>query len=485
MRLSVKYKRLTRAVFPCKILFLFRDERKMAKKKTIFTCQACGAQSPKWLGRCSECGEWNSYLEEVEQSGPERNAKGWNPAVSVNSKPVALANVEKESLTRITTGLKGFDTVLGGGIVPGSLILLSGEPGAGKSTLMLQLSGRIAAKSPVLYVSGEESNSQIKMRAARLGVEADNLFLFSETELERIIQEFEKLKPGLLIVDSVQTTYSSRFASAPGSVAQVREAAAQLLLIAKTSGVPVILVGHVNKEGQIAGPKTMEHIVDTVVVLEGERFHSFRMARAIKNRFGAVSELAVYEMLSHGLQEVENPSHLFLSERSPGTPGSAVTATVEGTRPLLVEVQSLVSSTPYGAGRRTSQGFDQNRLALLIAILERRGGLGLSANDIFINVVGGVRLDEPAVDLAVAMAIASSLLDKPLPEGAVFVGEMGLGGEIRSVTSAELRAREADAIGMTDLYLPQRDCKALKIKHKLQLHPVKSLTELTSKIFGY
>lgn len=457
----------------------------MSKKRTVFTCQSCGSQSPKWLGRCNDCGQWNSYVEEVEVTSLEKNPKGWNPAIVSNNKPAPLSQVEKEKIERISSGLKGFDIVLGGGIVPGSLILLSGEPGAGKSTLMLQLAGKISQRAPVLYVSGEESNSQIKMRSARLGINSDTLYLYSETELERIIAEFEKLKPGLLIVDSVQTTYSSRFTSAPGSVAQVRETAAQLLLIAKNSGVPVILVGHVNKEGQIAGPKTMEHIVDTVVVLEGERFHSFRLARAIKNRFGAVSELAVYEMLSHGLKEVENPSQLFLSERAPGTPGSAVTATVEGTRPLLVEVQSLVSSAAFGTGRRTSEGFDHNRLALLIAILERRGGLGLAANDIFVNVVGGVRLDEPAVDLAVSMAIASSLLDKPLPEGAVFVGEMGLGGEIRSVTFAELRAKEADAIGMTQLYLPARDCKALKLKHRLTLHPVKNLTDLISKVFGF
>lgn len=457
----------------------------MSKKKTIFTCQSCGAQSPKWLGRCSECGQWNSLVEEVQHPVQEKNSKGWNPAVVSNARPAPLSKVDKESIERITTGLKGFDIVLGGGLVPGSLILLSGEPGAGKSTLMLQVAGKISSNAPVLYVSGEESNSQIKMRSARLGINSDQLYLYSETELERIIAEFEVLRPALLIVDSVQTTYSSRFTSAPGSVAQVRETAAQLLLIAKNSGVPVILVGHVNKEGQIAGPKTMEHIVDSVVVLEGERFHSFRMARAIKNRFGAVSELAVYEMTSRGLEEEENPSRLFLSERAAGTPGSAVTATVEGTRPLLVEVQSLVSSTAYGSGRRTSEGFDHNRLALLIAILERRGGLALAANDIFVNVVGGVRLDEPAVDLAVAMAIASSLLDKPLPEGSVFIGELGLGGEIRSVTSADLRAKEAGAIGMSTLYLPERDHKALRDKNKLTMVPVKNLSDLVAKVFGF
>lgn len=454
-----------------------------AKRNTVFVCQTCGGQTPKWLGRCPDCGAWNSLVEERFESPSPENAKGWKAAARRESEPLQYGAVGKQRLDRIETGVVGLDVVLGGGLVPGSLILLSGEPGAGKSTLMLQAAGKVAGRQPVLYVSGEESEAQVKMRGERLGIKPESLFIFNETELERIIEAFEKIKPVMLIVDSVQTTYSPRFSSAPGSIAQVREAAAQLLALAKSSIAGIMLVGHVNKEGQIAGPKAMEHIVDAMIMLEGERFQSFRIARAIKNRFGPVSEIAVFEMQSIGLVEVENPSELFLAERAGGTPGSAVTATVEGTRPLLVEVQALVSPTAYGAGRRTCEGFDHNRLALLLAILERRAGLALSSHDVFVNVVGGVRLDEPAVDLAVAAAVASSLLDKPLPEGAVFIGEMGLGGEIRSVSSADLRYKEASAIGMKEVYLPTRNSKKIAQSDSLKLHPVRSLDKLIAELF--
>jgi DNA repair protein RadA/Sms len=386
-------------------------------------------------------------------------------------------------MDRVGSGIPGFDVVLGGGLVPGSLVLIAGEPGAGKSTLMLQIAAGVAAGGMVLYVSGEESESQLKMRGKRLGVDPRALYVFSETELERVLDACEKLQPELLIVDSVQTSYSTRFSSAPGSVTQVRETAAALLMLAKNTGISILLVGHVTKGGQIAGPKTMEHIVDTVVMLEGERFHSLRILRALKNRFGPVSELAVFEMRSEGLVEVGNVSELFLAERAKGTPGSAVTAAVEGTRTMLVEAQALVSPAAYGSGRRTSEGFDHNRLALLLAILERRGGLEISTNDVFVNVVGGVRLDEPAADLAVAAAVASSLLDKPLPEGAVVVGELGLGGEVRSVTSAELRCKEAATIGMTDLFLPARNAAALKKRDGLEFHPVKTLEGFITEVF--
>ena len=398
----------------------------MAKKSTIFVCQECGSQSAKWMGRCAECGAWNSLVEERLESG--REDAGWGGG-SRSAEPVAYGDVGLEAEERSGCGIVGFDRVLGGGVVPASLTLVAGEPGAGKSTLMLQAAAGICeGGGKALYVSGEESAAQVKLRGGRIGLDPKGFYVYGETRLDRIVEACERLAPDMLVVDSVQTVYSSRFSSAPGSVSQVREAAARLLLMAKETRTPVFLVGHVTKGGLIAGPKTMEHIVDTVVMMEGERFHSLRALRALKNRFGPVSEMAVFEMTARGLIEVPDPSRLFLAERCSGVAGSAVTAAVEGTRPLLVEVQALVSPAAYGSGRRTTEGFDHNRLAMLLAVLERRGGLNVGASDVYVNIVGGVRLDEPAVDLAVAVAVASSLLDKPLPEGAVFFGELGLGG---------------------------------------------------------
>ena len=457
----------------------------MAKNKTVFACQNCGAQSPKWMGRCPECGDWNSLVEEAVLADRfEGKEKGWRPLKVEDTKPVLYEELGHHEVSRLGTGITGLDAVLGGGLVPGSLVLVSGEPGAGKSTLMLQAAAQLADAGKVLYVSGEESEAQVKIRGKRLGIAPKQLYVYNETELDRIIAEFDVMKPGLLIVDSVQTTFSARFSSAPGSVTQVREAAAQLLLVAKNAQVPVLLVGHVNKEGQIAGPKTMEHIVDAVLMLEGDRFQNFRIARCLKNRFGPVSEISVFEMRHEGLIEVENPSKLFLSERASGTSGSAVTATVEGTRPFLIEIQALVSPTAYGAGRRTSEGFDHNRLALLLAIIERRAGIQVSANDVFLNVVGGVRLNEPGVDLAVALAVASSALDKPLPDNTVFIGELGLGGEIRSVPAVELRIKEAAAIGMTDLHLPASNARKTKSPGSLKLHGQKDLSSMIDVLFG-
>lgn len=454
----------------------------MAKSSTVFVCQQCGARYPKWMGRCSECESWNSLVEERQEPRGEQQS-GWGAAGEAPGEPVPFKELGSESENRMSAGIPGMDRVLGGGIVPGSLALMAGEPGAGKSTLMLQVAAHVSEDGgKVLYVSGEESGSQVKMRGRRLGLHPESLFVQGETQLDRIVAAFERLDPDLLIVDSVQTVYSNRFSSAPGSVSQVREAAARLLMLAKSSRAPIFLVGHVTKGGQIAGPKTMEHIVDAVVMMEGERFHTLRMLRALKNRFGPVSELSVFEMTAEGLKEVENPSELFLAERNPGVAGSAVTATVEGTRPLLVEVQALVSPAAYGPGRRTAEGFDHNRLALLLAVLERRCGLDLGTRDVFINIVGGVRLDEPAVDLAVAAAIASSLMDSPLPEGAVFFGEIGLGGEIRSASSAELRLKEAATMGMQDVYLPKRNAARQKGKKATGLHPFDSLQSMLNEV---
>ena len=456
----------------------------MAKRSSVYVCQQCGAQSAKWLGRCPECGEWNSLVEEQLEAAAPREG-GWSGVARRESVPRDYREVGIETEARVGTGMPGFDLVLGGGAVPGSLVLVAGEPGAGKSTLMLQVAAHLAADGPVLYVSGEESEAQLKMRGERLGIDPKELLVFCETRLDGILETCERVAPRLLVVDSVQTVYSPRFSSAPGSVSQVREAAAQFLVLAKASAAPVFLVGHVTKGGLIAGPKTMEHIVDAVVMLEGERFQALRIVRALKNRFGPVSELAVFEMRADGLAEVRNPSRHLLAERKSGASGSAVTATVEGTRPLLIELQALVTPAAYGSGRRTAEGFDHNRLALLLAVLGRRAGLEVGARDVYVNVVGGVRADEPAVDLAVAAAVASSLLDKPLPGDAVFVGELGLGGEVRSVAAADLRCREAASMGMGRIYLPQRNAAALEKAGvtEVELHPVASLARILEDLF--
>jgi DNA repair protein RadA/Sms len=454
----------------------------MAKRHTVFVCQECGSQSAKWLGRCPECGAWNSFLEERIEAEPSSEASGWAPAAGAGE-PLPYKNIGSEKEERSGSGIPGFDLVLGGGMVPGSLVLVAGEPGAGKSTLMLQVAAHVAGSGTVLYVSGEESRGQVKMRGQRLGIDPENLLIYSETQLERIIETVERVSPVMVVVDSVQTAYSPKFSSAPGSVSQVREAAARLLLLAKSTGIPIFLVGHVTKDGLIAGPKAMEHIVDAVVMLEGERFHTIRALRALKNRFGPVSEMAVFEMRADGLREVPNPSQLFLEERAVGIAGSAVTATVEGTRPLLIEVQALVSPSAFGPGRRTAEGFDHNRLALLLAVLERRAGLEVGARDVYVNVVGGLSLVEPAADLAVAAAVASSLLNKALPEGAVVVGETGLGGEVRSVPAAELRVKEAANMGMKEIHLPQRNVNKMSEGSAIKLRPVKTLQQFINDLF--
>lgn len=451
------------------------------KQKTVFSCAECGAQYPKWMGKCAECGAWNSLVEEQHSKGGSSKEAG---ALSLTGgTPVPLDQVGEETLPRIPLKAAGIDRVLGGGLVPGSLVLIGGEPGAGKSTLMLQVAEMAARSGKVLYVSGEESESQVRMRSRRLKVNTSDIYIYGETVLERVLDAAEKMKPGLMIVDSVQTVFSQHITSSPGSVSQVREVAGRLLVFAKKNDIPVFLVGHVNKEGQLAGPKTMEHIVDTVIMLEGDRFHSLRLMRALKNRFGPVSEIAVYEMKHEGLREVANPSELFLAERASGVAGSAVAATLEGTRPLLVEVQALVSETAYGAGRRTAEGFDHNRLALLLAILERRGGLNLSGSDVYVNVVGGVSLNEPAADLAVSMAIASSLLNKTLPESSAFFGELGLGGEIRSVSAAQVRCKEAASLGLDTVFVPRRSAKDAQQAGGPRIVALKNLGNALQEVF--
>jgi DNA repair protein RadA/Sms len=424
----------------------------------VFVCQECGAQAPKWMGRCAECGAWNSLVEErpAEQTQVMTAAAGHRyaqPGAGGISK--LYADVELANALRLSSGITEFDRVLGGGIVPGSLVLLGGEPGIGKSTLLLQAAAHFAREvGPVLYASGEESEHQIKSRGDRLGIGAAPLYLLSETCIERILEEIARLKPALVIIDSVQTVFSIKFQSAPGSIGQVREAATQFLFAAKGQNIPTILVGHVTKDGSLAGPKVLEHVVDTVLYFEGERHHSHRVVRAVKNRFGAVSELGVFEMTGEGLRPVPNPSKLFLSERASGTPGSAVLCCVEGSRPILVEVQALVSTSTYGNARRMAIGIDQNRLSLLLAVLEKRAGLSLAGDDVYVNIAGGMSIEEPAADLSVVAAVASSVRNRGLAPATAVFGEVGLSGEIRGIPQAALRIREAAQMGFTRVVMP-------------------------------
>ncbi|HZI81302.1 MAG TPA: DNA repair protein RadA [Vicinamibacterales bacterium] len=427
----------------------------MKPPKVVFVCQECGAQAPKWMGRCADCGAWNSLVEE-RAAEPGAQAAGHRYAqLGAASSAKLYSEVEAAQAERLSSGIEEFDRVLGGGIVPGSLVLLGGEPGIGKSTLLLQAAAHFARDvGPVLYASGEESEHQVKSRGDRLGVGQAPLYLLSETCIERILEEIARLKPSLVIVDSVQTVWSAKFQSAPGSVGQVREAATQFLFAAKGQNVPTILVGHVTKDGSLAGPKVLEHVVDTVLSFEGERHHSHRIVRAVKNRFGAVSELGVFEMTGTGLKPVPNPSKLFLSERATGIPGSAVLCCVEGSRPLLVEVQALVSTSTYGNARRMAVGIDQSRLSLLLAVLEKRAGLSLAGDDVYVNIAGGMSIEEPAADLSVVAAVASSMRNRGVPPSTAMFGEVGLSGEVRGIPQAPLRIREAMQLGFTRIVMP-------------------------------
>jgi DNA repair protein RadA/Sms len=449
------------------------------KAKTVFSCQECGAQAAKWLGRCPECGAWNSFVE--ERPVPEAVAAGnatKRYSLAATAGPQLYADIDIVAADRLTTGIDEFDRVLGGGVVPGSLVLLGGEPGIGKSTLLLQAAAYFAKSyGPVLYSSGEESEHQIKARGQRLNVEDAPLYILAETCLERILEEIARLKPAFMIVDSIQTVFSLKFQSAPGSIGQVRESATQLLFAAKGQNIPTFLVGHVTKDGNIAGPKALEHIVDTVLYFEGERHHAHRVVRAVKNRFGAVSELGVFEMTGAGLRAVPNPSALFLAERPANAPGSAVLCCIEGSRPLLVEVQALVSSSSYGNARRMASGIDQNRLSLLLAVLEKRAGLNLMGEDVFVNIAGGMAVDEPAADLAIIAAVASSVRNRPIRQGTAVFGEVGLAGEVRGTTQASLRVREAAQMGFTRCVLPPGSCSPVDLPGGIELAEVKTVSE--------
>jgi DNA repair protein RadA/Sms len=457
----------------------------MPKQKTVFACQECGAQSAKWLGRCAECGAWNSLVEERESSEvASPTEKRYSLAASAGSQ--LYADIDTVVAERLSSGIGEFDRVLGGGVVPGSLVLIGGEPGIGKSTLLLQAAAHFAQSvGPVLYSSGEESEHQIKSRGERLGIERAPLYILAETCLERILEEIARLRPAFVIVDSIQTVFSMKFQSAPGSIGQVRESATQLLFAAKGQNIPTFLVGHVTKDGNLAGPKALEHIVDTVLYFEGEKHHSHRVVRAVKNRFGAVSELGVFEMTGTGLRAVPNPSQMFLAERPANAPGSAVLCCIEGSRPLLVEVQALVSTSSYGNARRMASGLDQGRLSLLLAVLEKRAGLNLIAEDVFVNVAGGISVDEPAADLGVLTAVASSIRNRPIQEGTAVFGEIGLAGEVRGVSQAALRVREAAQMGFSRCIAPHGNCAPDDVPSGIELIGVKTVSEALDQTIAW
>jgi len=446
----------------------------MKPPKPIFSCQQCGSQSPKWLGRCPDCGAWNSFVEEIATPVESRGAA---PAMG-GGKAHLYKDVDVDVAERLSTGVSEFDRVLGGGIVPGSLVLLGGEPGIGKSTLLLQAAAHFASNvGPVLYCSAEESEHQVKLRGERLGVGQVPLYLLAETCVERLMDEVARLKPALLIVDSIQTVFSLKLPSAPGSVGQVRQAATDLLFGAKGRTLPTILVGHVTKDGSLAGPKVLEHVVDTVLYFEGGQQHSHRVVRAVKNRFGAANELGVFEMTSAGLRPVANPSALFLAERPKNVSGSSVLCTVEGSRPILVEVQALVGSSTFGNARRTASGLDHNRLALLLAVMDKRAGLNLASDDVYVNVAGGMTIAEPAADLAIVAAVASSLRNRAIAPDVVVFGEVGLAGEVRAATQAPLRLREAAQLGFTRCVVPDGNVAPGDVPPGVEVVGVRTLGE--------
>ncbi len=452
----------------------------MKKSKTSFFCQHCGYMSPKWLGKCPSCNGWNCFVEELVAAADSVGSS----ERFFDGKPLPIDEVPATEGERTPTGLDEVDRVLGGGIVAGSAILIGGEPGIGKSTLMLQVMTNLAQGSrKVLYVSGEESAAQIKLRADRIGAQARDLFLLIEVSLEKILDRIKKIEPAIVVIDSIQTVYSAELMSAPGSVGQVREASSRLILAAKKSAVPVFLIGHVTKDGSIAGPKVLEHMVDTVLYFEGDSGHAYRIIRGIKNRFGPTNEIGVFEMRDRGLAEVPNPSAFFLAERPENAPGSVVVTSLEGTRPILVEIQSLVSPSNLGMPRRTAIGVDHNRVSLLVAVLDKICGLQLGGSDIFINAAGGVRVDEPAVDLGIVSAMASSFLDRPVDPRTVILGEVGLTGEVRAVSQMEARIKEAARMGFTRCLIPKTSAAQPPGLPKMDIRPIRSLAELLENLF--
>ncbi|MDR0977456.1 MAG: DNA repair protein RadA [Endomicrobium sp.] len=448
----------------------------MKKQRTKFLCQQCGYESAQWLGKCPSCGAWSSFAEE-RFSVPSKTPSAARQLTGFSSEVLKLNEVSTENFSRYKTHIVEFDNMIGGGVVPGSLVLLGGPPGIGKSTLMLHISGSLSGQGSVLYISGEESLSQVKSRAERLNVKKDNIFLASETNLQKIVDAVERIKPKFLIIDSIQTTYHPEITSAPGTVGQVRETAAELLRVAKSKNITVFILGHVTKDGDLAGPRVLEHIVDTVLYFENERQHTYRILRAYKNRFGPTSEIGIFEMGSSGLREVSNPSLIFLGERAANTAGSVVSVAMEGTRPILLEVQALASRTAFGMPRRMVSGYDINRIIILIAVLEKRLGLSLEMQDIFVNVAGGLKIKETSLDLAAVCAIASANSNFICPKDIVVFGEVGLAGEIRSVSLPDGRLYEAGKLGFKKALMPKGNLKNLSYKGKIEVHGIDALEE--------
>ena len=452
----------------------------MAKNKTIFVCNECGYESAKWLGKCPACGSWNSFFEQkvVEEKHGIAKSKDLK-----HNMPQKLNSYQGKETIRTSTGFGEIDRVLGGGLVKGSLILLGGEPGIGKSTLILQICDKVQGDGKVLYVSGEESAEQIKMRADRLGIKNDDILFLGETDIDIVNQAIIELNPKLVIIDSIQTMYSDELTAAAGSVSQVREITSQVIRVCKSRGITTIIIGHVTKEGNIAGPRVLEHMVDTVLYLEGERYFSYRILRGVKNRFGSTNEIGMFEMKNEGMTEITNPSDILISERKDNPPGTCIVSSIEGTRPLMVEIQALTTMSIYGIPKRTANGFDYNRLALLIAVLEKRIGLPLGNQDVYLNIAGGIKINEPSIDLGIVAVVASSYKNLPIPKGTVIMGEVGLTGEVRRINMIEKRVKEAEKLGFKSCIIPESNKKDLKDDYKLDIIGVSDIKEAIKKIF--
>ena len=448
----------------------------MAKAKTVFVCSSCGYESAKWLGKCPACNEWNTFYEEkvVSSSNNSSSTNGGNKAKAM---PLKLKEVEGIEVSRTSTGIGELDRVLGGGLVKGSLVLVGGEPGIGKSTLILQLCDKVQGEGKVLYISGEESAEQVKIRADRLNINNDELMFLGETNIDNIQEAIFSINPKLVIIDSIQTMYSEEITSAAGTVSQVREITARIMRMCKDNGITTIIIGHVTKDGNIAGPRVLEHMVDTVLYLEGERYFSYRILRSVKNRFGSTNEVGMFEMKNEGMVEITNPSSILISERNDNPAGSVIVASMEGTRPLLVELQALTTSSVFGIPKRTANGIDYNRLAVLIAVIEKRAGIALGGQDVYLNVVSGIKIAEPAIDLGVVLACTSSYKNVSIPQDVVAIGEVGLTGEVRAVNMIEKRIKEAEKLGFKKIIIPESNKKLLKDNFKLDIISVKNINE--------
>ena len=451
----------------------------MAKAKTIFVCSECGNESPKWLGKCPACNSWNTFYEQKIEKYTEEN----KIEKKINNTPKPLNTYIGQEANRTSTGYSELDRVLGGGLVKGSLILLGGEPGIGKSTLILQLCEKVQGEGKVLYVSGEESAEQIKLRADRLEVKSEELMFLGETDIDIVKEAISEMQPKLVIIDSIQTMYSDEITAAAGSVSQVREITAQIMRVCKAQQITTIIIGHVTKEGNIAGPRVLEHMVDTVLYLEGERYNTYRILRAVKNRFGSTNEIGMFEMRGEGMCEITNPSDVLISEREDNPPGSCIVSCMEGTRSMLVELQALTSQSVFGYPKRTANGIDYNRLALLIAVLEKRAGMNLGNQDVYLNVVGGLKISEPSIDLGILMVTASSYKNKPIEKGIAIMGEVGLTGEVRRINMIEKRLKEAEKLGFKKCIIPESNKKGLKEKFKLDIIGVKDINEAMKTCF--